>query len=247
MALLSLISIAFNQLLGFIILKVIDIFNYFYKKEYKVFKGYGLHIYCGLFGSGKTSSMVYDAYRQAKKYPQLTILTNMELMNFPYYTNIIPLENYKQIIDAPANTLILIDEISTVFNSRDWKTDGIPASLLGTILQVRKQNKMLYGTAQRLQHVDSLIRQVTQTVKECSCYGGRWNIVKVFDGLDYDNTIGNTQITGRIKRMYGFLQTNKVRNLYDTRELVERMKKTKYISDDEAIKYQALKMVSINK
>lgn len=245
MAYLSLINIFLSQFLGFLIVKIIDAFKYFKNKEYRIFKGFGLHIYCGMFGSGKTSSMVRDAYLQAKKYQSLTILTNMKIFNFPKHTKIVELENYNQIINCPKNTLILIDEISTVFNSRDWKTDGVPAALLGTLLQVRKENKMMYATAQRFQHVDSLIRQITFTVKDCSCYLGRWNIIKVFNGLDYENTIGNTQKTGKLLRMYGFIQTDVVRNLYDTKEMVEKMKKSKYITDAEALKKQSSMVINI--
>src|SRR5690606_35623240 len=106
MPILQLISVIMNQILAFIILKVIDAYNYIAKKKYKEFNGFGLHIYTGLFGSGKTSSMVRDAYVIAKKYPQVTILSNMELKNFPKHTKVEPLVKFDQIIKAPANTLI---------------------------------------------------------------------------------------------------------------------------------------------
>jgi hypothetical protein len=235
-ALCQWIAIITGQLLAFIIWKVWDLISLIRFKEWKIFKGFGLHLYCGLFGSGKTSSMVHDAYVIAKRFPQVTILTNMQLKNFPNWTKIMPLENFQQIIDAPPNTVILIDEISTVFNSRDWKTEGIPAALLGMLLQVRKERKMILGTAQRFQHVDSLIRQITFSVRDCMCIAGRWNIVKVFNALDYENTIGNTVKTGKIKKVYGFIQTDFHRELYDTMEMVQKMKKDKYIADEEAIK-----------
>lgn len=235
MAILSLISIFLNQIIGFLILKAIDSVRYFKNKEWRIFKGYGLHIYVGMFGSGKTSTMVRDAYLKCKKYKELSVLTNMKLCNFPRWTKIVMLQDAKQIVEAPANTLILIDEISTVFNNRDWKTDGVPAALLGTLLQNRKERKMLYATAQHFKHVDSLIRDITQTVKQCSCYFGRWNIIKVFDGMDYENTTGNTRVTGKILRMYGFLQTDFLRSLYDTFEMVELMKKAKYVNERETL------------
>jgi hypothetical protein len=138
-----------------------------------------------------------------------------------------------------------LDEISTVFNSRDWKKDGVPAALLGCLLQCRKQRKMLLATAQRFQHVDSLIRQITFTVTECSCILGRWNFCKVFYGIDYENTIGNTQNVGKVISLTGFVQTDFIRNLYDTEEMVEKMKKDKYISDSETLKNQENKVIKI--
>lgn len=234
----SKIQVIVGQFLTFVIILLKDVVLFFVNKEYKVFKGFGLHIYVGAFGSGKTSSMVHDAYQIALRYPQVTILTNMTLKNFPSHTKIIDLMHYKQIIDAPSNTLIIIDEISTVFNSRDWKTEGIPAALLGQLLQVRKQKKMMFATAQVFSHVDSLIRQITFSVRDCRCYCGRWNIITSYEGMDFERRSDNVEKKPRVLRFYGFIQTDKIRNLYDTTEMVEKMKKTKYITDIEALEKQ---------
>lgn len=238
------LNIILSQFLSFFFILIVDLVRYYKNKGYKEFKGFGLHIYVGKFGSGKTSSLVHDAYERALRYPQLTILTNMELKNFPKHTKILPLTNYQMIIDAPKNTLIIIDEISTVFNSRDWKTEGIPAALLGMLLQVRKERKMIYATAQVFSHVDSLIRGITFSVRECKCIAGRWNIVKVYDAKDYETKINNTVHQPKLENIYGFIQTNFIRNLYDTSEMVEKMKKTKYITDSETLQKQAGKVIS---
>lgn len=229
-AILQLINIITGQFIAFIIVKCIDLYRFIKNKEWRQFKKFGLHIYTGMFGSGKTSSMVHDAYMMAKKYKDLAIMTNMELKNFPAWTKIIPLNNAQQIVDWVGKLCVLIDEMPLVFNARDWKTDGIPAALLSILLQVRKENKIILGTAQRFQHIDSQLRDVTDTVRECSCFAGRWNYIKVFNGLEYENTIGNTQKTAVIRRVYAFIQTDAIRNLYDTKEMVTRMKKDKYMT-----------------
>lgn len=246
MPLFQWINVVMNQILGFLILKIIDTVKYFKYKEWKIFKGYGLRIYTGLFGAGKTSTMVRDAYVICKKYSQVTLLTNMTIVNFPKHTKIIFLDDYKQIISSPANTLILIDEIATIFNARDWKTDGVPAPLLGQLLQVRHVRKMILATAQKFDHVDKLIRQITFDVRECMCIMGRWNFVKVYNAMDYEATIGNSEKTGRVKRIYGFLQTDQVRSLFDTMEMVERMKKKQYLNDVEVLAKQQTKVIKFN-
>lgn len=234
----SKMQVILSQFLTFVIIVLKDIFLYIKNKEYKVFKGYGLHIYVGAFGSGKTSSMVRDAYEIALRYPQVTILTNMTLLNFPAHTKVVDLVNYSQIISSPGNTLILIDEISTVFNSRDWQKEGVPASLLGQLLQVRKNKKMMFSTAQVFDHVDKLIRDITFSVRDCRCYCGRWNIVTSYEGKDYAQRSDNVEKLPRVLKFYGFIQTDRIRNLYDTFEMVEKMKKTKYISDVEVLEKQ---------
>jgi hypothetical protein len=227
-----------RNFLKFILLKIKDTYNYYKNKEWEVFNGFGLHIYVGMFGSGKTSSMIRDAYCICKKYKSVRLLSNMKIMNFPKWTKIEELKNYKQIVNCPENTLILIDEISTIFNSREWKKEGIPAPLLSTLLQVRKQNKMLYATAQRFIHVDALMRQITFTVRDCECWRGRWNWVRVYDGYEYEKS--NTMNPAEMKYLYSFIQTDKIRGLYDTFELVEKMKKTDYIDEKEILEKQGL-------
>lgn len=225
------------QLPHFLFWKVIDLYYYFKNKEWTIFKGYGLHIYVGMFGSGKTSSMINDAYGQACRYKDLTILTNMKLQNFPEHTKIIQMEDTNDIITAPPNTLVLIDEISTVFNSRKYKTDGIPVPLLGMLLQVRKERKMIYATAQRFQHVDALLRQITFSVRACTCWFGRWNWIYKYDAWDYEN---RTSPLVRIPVLgsWAFIQTNKIRNLYDTMEMVEEVKKIDFMTNEEILERQ---------
>jgi hypothetical protein len=226
------------QFFHFCYIKIFDIIKYYKNKEWLIFNGFGLHFYVGLFGSGKTSTMVHDAYKLACKYPSMSILTNMSLFNFPEHTNIILMKDYKQIISAPPDTLILIDEISSIFNSRDWKKGGIPAPLLSTLLQVRKERKMLYATAQRFQHVDALFRQITFTVRQCECWLNRWNFINIFDGFDYENS--NVVKTAVSIDSYSFVQTDKVRKLYDTTELIQKIVTTDFISDKEILEKQAV-------
>ena len=59
-----------------------------YHKD-KLFYGWGIHLFTGKFGAGKTSLMVIKAYELCCKYPQLNIITNLNISNFPKYTRII--------------------------------------------------------------------------------------------------------------------------------------------------------------
>ena len=77
----------------------------------QLFQGWGIHLYVGKFGAGKTSLMVTEAYKLCCKYPQLHIVTNIKLSGFPEYTKIYPLNSPQDILNAPKNTLVLIDEI----------------------------------------------------------------------------------------------------------------------------------------
>ena len=218
-------------------LKAIDLYRYLKNKEWKLFTGYGLHIYIGLFGKGKTISMVKKAYDIACSYPQVTILTNIKLQNFPAHTNIIQLQNFKQIIDAPADTLILLDEISSILNSRRWDKEGVPPALLGQLLQIRKQRKMILATAQRFEHVDKLIRDITYSVRDCNTHFGRWTFVTYYDAFDYERQ--NAMKPTVAYDFADFLQTDKLRDSYDTYELIDSMKKEEFLTDKEILDRQA--------
>jgi hypothetical protein len=218
--------------------KLIDLYHYIKNREWKEFTGYGLHIYVGLFGAGKTISMVEKARRIAQAYPQVTILTNIRLFNFPAHTRIEPLVNFKQIIEAPGDTLILIDEISSILNSRRWDKEGVPAALLSQLLQIRKQRKMLLATAQRFLHVDKLIRDITFTVRDCNTISGRWTFTKVYDAWDYERA---TDLKPCYPIGYGtFIQTDKLRESYDTYELIDSFKKEDFLSDGEILERQGV-------
>ena len=135
----------------------IDFFDYIKNKKWNVWNGFGLNIYVGMFGKGKTLSATKYVLKQAKRY-NLNVISNIKLNGYPY----IPLTNWQQIVEAEGNTIILIDEISTVFNARQWKDFNI--NLLFQLLQCRKNKKMIVGTAQRFAHVDKLLRDITYNV-----------------------------------------------------------------------------------
>lgn len=96
-------------------------YKYFKEHENKHFHLWGLHIYLGKFGQGKTSTMVRDAYNLCCRYEDVTVLTNLKLTNFPKHIKILEVKSIQDILNAPDNTIVLIDEIGTIFNARDFQ------------------------------------------------------------------------------------------------------------------------------
>lgn len=203
-----------------------------------------MHVYVGRFGAGKTSSMVRDAYHLAKQYPQLTILTNLKLNNFPKYTKIFPLKSAQDIVNAPANTLVLIDEIGTIFNSRDFtkSKESVPKILFQHLCQCRKRRMMIYATSQRWNFVDKQLRDIVATVRSTRLAFAhpfsRMGTVRVFDSTEYDLHFSNPLYPIVPLYAYAYVQTDKIRQLYDTTELVENMLTSKYIEDNEILANQ---------
>lgn len=222
-----------------------DFFNYWVDWLWLDFTGWGIHLYVGRFGSGKTSSMVHDAYLLCKKYPQLTLLTNLKIINFPSHTKIVKLHTANDILNAPRNTLVLIDEIGTIFNSRDFtkSKESVPKILFQYICQCRKRKLMIYSTTQRWNFLDKQLRDITATVRVCSMsFTYRFNrlaSVKHYDADEYDVAYSNPLLPLPLRGYTVYVQSDKFRQLYDTEELIEDMMNMEYLSDEEILANQS--------
>lgn len=217
----------------------ITIYN-FYRKKYD-FCGWGVHLFTGKFGAGKTSYAVSKAYDIAYQFPQVTILTNIKLQNFPHWTEVRELKTAQDILNAPQNTLVLIDEIGTIFNSRDFSGGkcAVPKPLFQHLCQCRKRKMMIFGTVQRFNLLDKQIRDITADVTACHTHWAypfvRWQTAYTFDIEEYEMYTENRTYRPRALKSDLIVQTNKLRQLYDTSELVQNMLGKEYLSDSEIL------------
>lgn len=232
-----------------------DWIKYILHKGWTIFDKWGLHLYVGRFGAGKTSSMVYDAYCLARRYDNLTIVTNLKLQNFPATTKILPLRTPKDILNAPKNTLVLIDEIGTIFNSRDFakSKDAIPKLLFQHLCQCRHRHMMIFGTTQRWNFLDKQLRDIGATVRVASMAFGhpfaRMATVRMYDAVEYDRAFENPLLPLSPLAGWAYVQTDKVRALYDTMEMVDTLLNAEYIPDEEILQNQGYdtKMAEVGK
>ena len=103
-----------KQIPPFITYEVYDHLFGAYFNNSAIFQGWGIHLYTGKFGTGKTSTLAQIAYNYCVRYPQLSILTNINLQNFPEWTNIYKLNSAQDILHAPKNCIVVIDETTAV-------------------------------------------------------------------------------------------------------------------------------------
>lgn len=225
----------------FLLLLAKDLVQYIRHKRWEWFEGWGLHLYVGAFGAGKTCSMVNDAYHLAKRYPQLTIITNFKLMHFPAHTIILPLQKPQDIINAPPNSLVLIDEIGTIFNSRDFAAskESVPKILFQHLCQCRKRRMMIYATTQRWNFLDKQLRDIAASVRVTrSHFAHPWTricTVYRYDAVDYDKSYTNPLVPLSALRGDVYVQTDACRGRYDTAELVKSMLHDEYIPDAQIL------------
>lgn len=228
----------------FLLVTLRDRIIYIKNKGYRKFSGFGIHIFTGSFGSAKTSSMVVRAYKLSCKYPDLYIVTNIQLKNFPHPDKILPLKSPQDILNAPRPALILIDEIGTIFNSRDFakSKESVPKPVYQHLCQCRHRDLMIYGTCQNWGQLDKQIRDISASVRVCSIKSGhpfsRLATVKIFDRFDYDMWYSDRRTPIKMISGYCYIQTDDYRELYDTNELVTTMLSAEYLSDQEILENQ---------
>ena len=239
---IKLFFINLRKLPEFLMYLVYDYCVYIYCHKYLLFYGWGIHLYTGRFGAGKTSLMTMKAYELCEKYPQLHVLTNYKLTNFPVHTEILPLRTAQDILNAPNNTLVLIDEIGTIFNSRDFSSGkrAVPKPVFQLLCQCRHRKIMIFGTVQRFNLLDKQIRDISATVTECRASFKHPFTRKLtafcYDITEYESAQNNPMYIPRVYDTYVYIQTEKARHLYDTEEMVSGMIEKDYIPDEEILR-----------
>ncbi len=244
MYLLSLLFKNIWVLPEFLFYNIFDRLCYIFFGKRKLFPGWGIHLFVGKFGQGKTSLMTIKAYELCKKYPQLHVVTNLKLSNFPVHTKILPLRTANDILNAPENSIILIDEIGTLFNSRDFSSgkNSVPKPVFQHLCQCRKRHLMILATVQRYNLLDKQIRDISATVTECSARGkhpfSRKLTGLTYDIDEYEAYVSNHMYKPHVDSTIVQIQRDRYRHLYDTSELIQGLLKMNYLSDEEILRNQ---------
>lgn len=237
----------------FTVLFAKDLYRYIKNHQWEKFEGWGLHIYLGKFGAGKTCSMVRDVYNYCCKYKGITVLTNLKLENFPEDTIIKPLNCIQDILNAPDNTIVVVDEIGTIFNSRDFmgnKENCLPKILFQHLCQCRHRHMMIFGTVQRWGFLDKQLRDITSDVTVCSTFPAhpfsRMVTNWCYSAEEYDLFYQSPMRPLIPLSTEVWLQTDFYRELYDTKEMVSTMLTKEYVSDEEINRNRAFEAIGLS-
>lgn len=224
---------------------VVDVYYYKVRRMADLCPTGELLAYVGLFGRGKTLSVVHRVVGDYHRFNDKRVWCNrrkkMVTQKVKVLSNVslqIPYEQFVslgQIIRcAEANamlddeqdtltvTLVLGDEFSVQMNSRNFKTNIDPL-FLNTLLTCRHYHISLFYTAQRFGHVDALLRQVTSAVIECNKLW-RFQRLSIFDAWEMENAANTMLLTPLVRRCW--FVTNKDYNAYDTLACVGNLKKS---------------------
>lgn len=221
-----------------VFLKTIILLPYLIYRKIKDTKGqklrlYGIYGYFGLPGKGKTMAMCHQLEKYREKYgDSIYIMTN-----FCYEQEDFQFKSWKDLLKNYDKPLVVAwDEVQNEFNSRDFKT--FPISLLTLLTQVRKNNgvQILY-TAQRWHFVDKNFRSLSFGCYECNTILGSFTVTRMYDPVDYDNLCSNSDYEKRRKikpiKTDSFIQTDTLRNCYDSFKMLESAKSKDYMDREE--------------
>lgn len=222
----------------YVILKTIVLFPYLLYRAYQDKKGKGIHLYgvygfFGLPGKGKTMAMTHQLEKYRELYGNDIYITT----NFNYLDEDFPFTTWKELLKPYDKPLVVAwDEIGSIFNSRDFKS--FPSELFRILTMVRKKNgiQILY-TAQRWHFVDKNFRSLSFGCYECNTICGCFTITKLYDPVDYDNLCSNSDYDKRRRihpiKVDSFLQTDELRNSYDSYQMLETVKNREYMDREE--------------
>lgn len=212
-----------------------DIYLYIKEKRWRLFGDYGIHMYIGMFGHGKTLSVAHKARKLYKQYgDSLLFVSNIHLVGIPY----VELKNFNQLLQLGdeenasehVGYVVIIDEVQALLNNRKYA--DFPISLLGILCEQRKRHICIYCTCQRYYMVDKLFRTITTYAIDCNKYW-RFQHCSYYDAWDYENAM-NPQLVKRIKHNWWFVR-NKDFEAYDTTQMVSKMNPEDFISNDESL------------
>ncbi len=211
-----------------------DIFMFFYERAWRKYRYYGIDMYIGMFGHGKTLSMTHKARYIYKRFGgSVRFISNYELKGIPYT----PLINFNQLLelaekpdDKYVGTVVLIDEIENVLNNRNFAS--FPLSLMHSLTQQRKLHMYCMCSAQRFFMVDKLWRSITTNVYDCNKYW-RFQRMKLYDAWDYENGM-NPQNVRSLGVRWWFVRDRDFR-CYDTTALVSKNMAENFISNEESV------------
>ena len=221
----------FKKLFKFFLYKMHD-FRYELKHG-KPFNEFGLTMYTGRQGAGKTMAMIEYLEEMRTVFPKAKIVTNFDYKWQDYQLE--SWEDFLHIRNGEDGVIFAIDEIQNEFSNAKWK--DFPEFLLSEVTQQRKQKIKIVATSQVFTRVVKQLREQTFEVVECRTLAGRWTFLKAFDAEDYNMVIDNPEKKMKLHRIWrkNFIQDDLIRNRYDSYAKVERLRDTEFIDRKDRV------------
>lgn len=187
-----------------------------YNKNPDGFFEYGVHLFAGEQGSGKSVAVAEFILRLMKMYPACKVMTNIKFEGQD--GKVTCPEDFIMNNNGEFGMIVFLDEIQNWFSSLESK--NFPPEALEDITQQRKQRKIFVGTSQVFMRVAKPIREQITLLYEPFTVAGCLTFVRVYKcKLDDSGSVKNKVL----RKLYFFVHTDEIRNAYDTYERVQRL------------------------
>lgn len=174
---------------------------------------FGITFYDAPQGGGKTLSMVFDALELRKTFPDLVLISNVQINGWQkaHYFNtpqeLVTLLNSNEAL----HTLVIIDEALTYFA----ENGGIDPALMSEITQNRKQRRLMFIATQKFKRTNNRLRDFSlKTVKCNHLFNFQINTVRDDQTTHWDKE--QMDFVGKKLFTYIFKRNNKLYSMYDT-------------------------------
>jgi len=190
---------------------------------------FGIIAIVGLYGGGKTMALTEYLERMKNRYGDKVIIAT----NYYFKRQDFPIESWEDLLKEYDKPIIFgYDELQNEFNSREYK--NFPVSLMTLLTQNRKgHGKQIIYTTQDFETVDKNFRRLTKYVWACKTFLGRLTSIKIFNREDFEQLQYTIEVTKKQRiRPTGkhlFVQTNALRELYDSFKMLEVAKQKTYV------------------
>lgn len=197
----------------------------FYQDNPNYFNPAGIWVFCGAQGSGKTLSAVKCLKKLVKAYPFAKVCTNLDIHDLP--CEVIRFTDYGQLetlTNGIEGVIFLIDEIHVLWNSLESK--NIPISEMALFSQMRKDRRIILGTAQVYGRIAKPIREQLRYVIKCR---NIFKYIQINDIIDpnADGYTGENEghLDGEIVYRSIFFHSPADYKAYDTLNKIERIER----------------------
>ena len=192
---------------------MLDKFN----READYFHPFGIHIFCGEQGAGKTIACCEKMMQLQEMYGKAKCITN-----FGYVTEDAELKDWHMLLDycnGHQGVIVGIDEIQNWFMAG---TNKLPEQMLEVATQNRKNCRILCCTAQVFTRVNKGLREQVFLVYNPITFLKCFTVVLVRKPVFDDE--GNV-IKMKFRDIYWFTHTDELRESYDTYKVIHTLSK----------------------
>ena len=199
---------------------------------------YGMHLFCGEQGSGKTTCMAYMIRKYKRMYPRLKVVSN-----FHCTMQDRALEDWR---DLTLDTNGIYGEIDCIDEIQNWFASNAsrdcPPDMLTVITQQRKVRRCIFATSQVFTRVAKPIRENTYLMYYPFTIAGCLTVVRVYKPVLDEQGILKER---KLRKVFCFVHDQELREMFDSYKTICTLSRSGFKPLAEQIKTETPLQVSV--